>query len=63
MNDSQSPSKFWSAVGIGLPAIATMMSFAAAFTTEQRAIGIGVGVVFAGVTMLALQRVNSASKK
>lgn len=61
MNTPQTPAKLWTIVGIGLPLLATVFSFIAAFTTTHRGISLGVGVVFAGATLLALQRASAAS--
>ena len=56
----QTPSRLWTIAGIGLPLLTTVFAFIAAFTTTHRAISLCVGVVFAGATLLALQRAYAA---
>lgn len=57
MNESQKPSKLWSAVGIGIPAITTVFALLAAFKTEQRAFYIALAAASLFFTVLALRRV------
>ena len=57
MNEQQKPSKLWSAVGIGLPALATVFCLIAALTTEQRAVYMSLAAANLFITVLALQRV------
>lgn len=57
MDEHQRPSKLWSAVGIGVPALSTVFALIAAFTTEQRAVYIALAAASLFFTVLALQRV------
>ena len=57
MDEPQKPSKLWSAVGIGVPALTSVFALIAAFTTEQRAVYISIAAASLFFTVLALQRV------
>ena len=57
MDEPQKPSKLWSAVGIGLPALAAVFCIIAAIATEQQAVYFSLAAVNLGITTLALQRV------
>ncbi|MBC8352989.1 MAG: hypothetical protein H8E66_13420 [Planctomycetes bacterium] len=57
MNEPQKPSKLWSAVGIGIPALTAVFALIAALTTQQRAVYISLAAASVFITVLALQRV------
>ncbi len=64
MSGAQRPSVFWSVVGVGLSVFTTVMSFILAFRGDQkRAVWLGIGIVLASATLLAVQRVYAAFAK